>query len=432
MRFGIVALLLLGMPAAAQTMAPPTATASDPVALGWMTGSPIPADRQVRFDDASMHAFPRTRWSFSNWRSLLPTVSIGRGGVAASPLPKALRDDLDSVPFTTADGRSMTWGEAFDANFTDGVVVLHRGRIVYERYGGALREHGQHIAFSVTKSFVGTLAELLIHEGRIDPRQTIAFYVPELAASGFGTATVRDVLDMRTAIAFDEDYVGGGAALTDVTRMALAGGLAPAPAGFVGQDGNFAFAASLGAAGSHGGDFQYRTPNTTALQWLVERVGGAPLARQIEERIWVPMGMEQDASLAVDRLGTAFGGGGMSAALRDFARFGEMIRLGGQWNGRQILPAAVVQAIRTPGEAAAFAAANYAGLEGGSYRSQWWHRATGQTFAMGIHGQAIYIDPAAQMVIARFASHPTATNRAINPTSLPAYDAIARHVSGRN
>jgi CubicO group peptidase (beta-lactamase class C family) len=407
-----------------------TAASTDPVKLGWMQGSPVPREKQVRFDDASMWRFPQTRWTFSHWRQLLPTAVIGRGTGPASPLPRALRADLDAVPFTTLDGRALTWDAAFDANFTDGIIVLHKGRIVYERYGSALGPTGQHIAFSVTKSFVGTIALFLIDEGRLDPDRTVGSYVPELSASGFGDATVRQVMDMRTALAFTEDYAGRGNSLTDPTRMSIAGGSVPAPAGFQGPDGNFAFAAGIARAGAHGGDFVYRTPNTSALQWVVERVGGAPLTVQMEQRIWQPMGMEQDASISVDRLGTAFGGGGMSASLRDMARFGEMVRMGGRWNGKQILPPAVVKAILAPGDTAAFANSKYPGLDGGSYASQWWHRATGQTMAVGIHGQGIYIDPKAELVIARFASHPVASNRGINPTTLPAYDALATYLAG--
>ncbi|WP_199555915.1 serine hydrolase domain-containing protein [Sandaracinobacteroides hominis] len=438
----VAAAALLATTAAAQT--PPLAAAqpdpakssdpvkssdpaklSDPVKAGLMQGSPVPADKQVRWDNGSMWAFPNTRWAFSNQQALVPTATIHRAGVP-SALPRAEKP-LDTVAFTTFEGKPMTWGQAFDTNYTDGIIVLHKGRVVYERYAGALRPEGRHIAMSVTKSFVGTLAELLIHEGKLDDSRTVASYVPELAQSGFGSATLRQLLDMRTAIAFNEDYAGGG--LSDVNRMAFAVGMAPNPPGFSGPDGNFAFAASLGANGRHGGNFVYRTPNTMALQWVVERVGGAPLAMQISSRFWQPMGMEQDATLNIDRIGTAFGGGGMNVALRDMARFGEMIRLGGRWNGRQILPAAVAKAILTPGDAAAFAATKYPGLDGGSYRSQWWHRAGGQTMAVGVHGQGIYIDPKHDLVIARFASHPVASNRAINATTLPAYDAVAQHLT---
>lgn len=425
MRLQVLALaLLLGTAAHAQQK--PTAAETDPAKLGLMQGSPVPPEKQVRADDGSSTTFPKTRWAFSNLQALVPTQVIARSG-PVSPLPVALRTDLDAVPVTTLDGKATTWGQAFDLNFTDGIIVLHKGRIVYERYAGAFGPDGRHIAFSVTKSFVGTLAELLIHEGKLDPEQPAARYVPELAESGFGNATVRQIMDMRTAIDFSEDYAAAG--LSDVARMAIAGGMAPVPAGFKGPDGNFPFVATLKSYGPHGGPFVYRTPNTTALQWIVERAGGAPFNVQVANRFWKPMGMEQEANVLVDRIGTGFGGGGMNASLRDYARFGEMIRKGGRWNGKQILPVAVVKAILTPGDPAAFSMAKYPGLDGGSYRSQWWHRAGGQTYAVGIHGQAIYVDPKAEMVIARFASHPIASNRSINPTTLPAYDAIAAHLS---
>lgn len=426
----LAAALALAVPAAAQAPAPLTAAQSDPAALGLMQGSPPAREAQVRWDDGSMWVFPKTRWAFSNHQALLPTVGVPRAGMVAG-LPRAENAKLDAVRFTTADGREMSWADAFDANYTDGIVVLHKGRVVYERYGGALKPEGRHIAFSVTKSFVGTLAEILIHEGKLDEGRTVGSYVPELAQSGFGSATLRQLLDMRTAIAFNEDYAGAGTQLSDVTRMSIAAAVAPAPPGFKGPDGSFAFTASLGGNGEHGGNFVYRTPNTQALQWVVERVGGAPLATQLSERIWKPMGMEQEATIAVDRLGTAFGGGGLNANLCDFARFGEMIRNGGRWNGQQVLPPAVARSILSAGDVPAFAAAKYPGLEGGSYRSQWWHRAGGQVMAVGIHGQGIYIDPKAEMVIARFASHPVASNRAINGSTLPAYDAIAAALSRR-
>jgi CubicO group peptidase (beta-lactamase class C family) len=422
------AALLLGYTAHAQQPAFPPAAETDPARLGLMQGAPVPPDKQVRWDNGSMWAFPNTRWAFSNLQALVPTQVIQRSG-PVSTLPVALRTDLDAVPVTLPDGRRISWADSFDLHYTDAIVVLHKGRIVHERYGSTLGEHGRHLAMSVTKSFVGTLAELLIHEGKLDESRTVASYIPELANSGFGAATVRQVLDMRTAIAFNEDYAGTG--LTDVTRMGIAAGWAPSPPGFKGPDGTYAFVASIGPAGAHGGDFVYRTPNTTALQWIVERVGGAPLATQLADRIWKPMGMEQEATIGVDRIGTAFGGGSMNANIRDFARFGEMIRQGGKWNGRQILPPAVVQKILTPGDPAAFANTKYPGLGGGSYKGQWWHRATGQTMAVGIHGQLIYIDPKAELVVARFASFPVATNRAIHPTTLPAIDALAAHLAKR-
>ncbi|WP_156255737.1 serine hydrolase domain-containing protein [Sandarakinorhabdus oryzae] len=399
------------------------ASAADTDPAGLMQGAPVPAARQVRWDDGSMWRFPQQRWAFSHMRALVPTMNIPREG-AVSALPAALHDDLDDVHLTTLDGRTMTWRESLAATYTDAILVLKDGVAVYERWFGVTTPATQHILFSVTKSFVGTIAELLIEEGRIDPDSKASAYVAELQGSGLGDATVRQILDMRTGLAFSEDYVAGQSGLSDVQRMSIASAWIPRPAGYDGPDGHFAFVASLGQNATHGGDFVYRTPNTSALQWIVERVGGAPLAAQIHARFWSGMGMERDAALAVDRQGTGFGGGGLMAGLRDIARFGEMLRRGGHWNGEQIVPAAVVERLFAGGDPAAFVACQYTGNLDGNYGSQWWHRAGGQMMAMGVHGQGIYIDRAAGVVIARLGSHPVASNRGNAAVTMPAYDAL--------
>ena len=129
-------------------------------------------------------------------------------------------------------------------------------------------------------------------------------------------------------------------------------------------------------------------------------------------------------------MGNEFAGGGFNAALRDLARFGEMMRLDGKFNGRQIVPKAVIDDIRKGGDRQAFATAGYKTLPGWSYRNMWWvsHDDHGAYAARGIHGQAIYIDPKAEMVIARVASNPIAANGANDPVSLPAYRALADHL----
>jgi len=103
------------------------------------------------------------------------------------------------------------------------------------------------------------------------------------------------------------------------------------------------------------------------------------------------------------------------------------MRNDGQFNGQQVIPKAVVEDIRRGADKAHFAKAGYATLPGGSYRNMWWvlHNADGAYAARGIHGQTIYIDPKAEMVIARYATFPMAANAFIDPTSLPAYQALA-------
>ena len=412
----------------AQTPTLPTAAQTDPVAMGWMVGSPPPADKVIRFADGSGYKFPQTRWSFSNFRQLMPTTQVSRGTGAPLALPRALRGDLDAVSFVPlGKDTPMTWGQAFDANYTDGVVVLHKGRIVYERYAGALRPEGQHISMSVTKSFFGTLGAMLVAEGKLDENAPVTRYVPELKDSAFGDATIRQVLDMRTGLKYSENYLDPNAEVWQHTR---AGGVLPRPPGYQGPQTFYEFLQTVKKEGEHGGQFAYKTVNSDALGWVIRRATGQSIGQLLSERIWSRLGMEQDAYFTVDSVGNEFAGGGLNAGLRDMARFGEMMRNHGKFNGQQIIPAAVVQDIAKGGDKSAFPQASFPTLPGWSYRNMWWvsNNEHGAYSARGIHGQAIYIDPKAEMVIARFASHPMPNNPFNDPTSLPAYMALAKHL----
>jgi CubicO group peptidase (beta-lactamase class C family) len=399
---------------------------SDPARLGWMVGSPPPPDRILRFDDGSYFRFPALRWSVSNFRQLMPTVNVSRGLDAPLKLKRSLRNDIDGISFLPiGSDRPMTWRDSLLANYTDGIVVLHRGRIVYERYFGVLTPEGQHGVMSVTKTFVGTLAAMMVAEGTLDPDRKVAEYVPEMKRAAFGSATVRQLMDMTTGIKFSEDYADPKA---EVWMHAAAGNPLPKPKDYSGPRSYYEFLQTVQPEGVHGEAFHYRTANTDALGWVLARVSGRSVAQLLSERIWRRLGAEQDAYMSVDSTGTPFAGGGLSTGLRDLAKFGEMIRNEGRYDGRQIVPKAAIADIRRGGNREHFAKAGYKLLNGWSYRSMWWvtHNEHGAFMARGVHGQALYIDPAAEMVIARFASHPDAANAANDPTSLPAYHALAK------
>jgi CubicO group peptidase (beta-lactamase class C family) len=405
------------------------ADATDPVRLGWMTGSPPPAEKVIRYHDGSFYRFPQWRWSFSHWREFAPTIAVARGVTPAAPFARAERSDLDAVTFVPIGGTSrMTWKASLAANYTDGIVVLHRGRIVYERYFGALSAEQPHIAFSVTKSFFGTIAATLIAQGTLDPEAQVARVIPELAGSGFGDATVAQVLDMTTAVDFTEND-GDESSVTMVAyRRAI--GLLPRTSAAEEPKSIYTFLASLRKNGTHGEAFTYRTPNTDVIGWLIARTTGESPAVMLGKCIWSRIGAEGDAYLVIDEDGTAQVGLSLNARLRDIARLGEVMRLDGYFNGQQVIPAAVASEIRKGGSRTAFVKAGYTTLPGWSYHDQWWisHDDHGAFMARGIHGQAIYVDPKAEMVIARFASHPLAGNVNLDPTSLPAYRAIAEHL----
>jgi hypothetical protein len=211
-------------PASAQP-APASPAETDPAKLGWMQGSPPPPDKRITLHDGPARQWPQIRWAFAHYREIAPTARVSRGSGRVAVLPVALRKDLDGVSFIPL-GRSdpMTWAAAVEAVYADGVLILHKGRIVFERYFGVMNRDQPHIAMSVTKSYIGTLTEMLIADGTIDETAPVARYVPELAGSGFGDASVRQVLDMTTGLAYSEDYTDPNA---DVARYGIASGLRP-------------------------------------------------------------------------------------------------------------------------------------------------------------------------------------------------------------
>lgn len=420
--------MTLDSTAFAQTANPLSAEKSDPIALGWMTGFPAPAQKLIMQPESDFFSFPKLRWTVCHIRELMPTKQVSRGIGAPVLFPYALDENIDSVSFTPMGGdQQMTWEESLAANYTDGILILHKGKIVYERYFGCLDEIGKHAAMSMTKSMTGLLAEILVTEGQLDDNAKVATIIPELSSSAFGSATVRQVMDMTTALAYSENYADPNA---DIWIYSKAASPLPKPKDYEGPNGYFEYLQTVRQNGVHGHDFGYKTINSDTLGWIISRVADKGLTELLSDRIWRKMGAEQDAYITVDAKGTSFAGGGLSAGLRDLARVGLLILNGGELNGQRLFDKKVIENIRDGGDKAAFAKAGYKTLEGGSYRSMWWvlHNKHGAFAARGVHGQTIYIDPTADMVIVRLASFPTAVNSKIDPTSLPAYQAVAEYL----
>ena len=409
----------------------PDSKASDPNLMGWMQGSPPPVEKRIRFEDDRALGFPQNRWTLSHLRELVPTVNVWRGSDRASDLGSinaALAAEIDTLSFTDMNGNTRLWADALSDTFTDGIVVLHRGKRVFERYVGALQPHMPHVCFSITKSYAATLAATLVHEGVLDENQRVPHYLPELAHTAYGDATLRQVMDMQIGVAYSELYSDPKAQIWDHAR---AGGIRARPAGYAGASNFYEFLQTLQKEGEHGQAFAYKTVNTDVLCWVMKRATGVALADMLSDRIWQRLGCEEDAHISVDSIGVPFGGGGLSASLRDMARFGEMMRCDGAVGATQVIPAAVIADTAKGEDPAKFAKAGYTLLPGFSYRNMWWntHNAHGAYEARGIHGQRIYVAPKAQMVIARFGSHPIASSAANDPITLPAFMALGNMLS---
>ena len=428
MRYFFIALftiLLFIMFTFAQKKKIPDATESAPQATGYMQGFPPTDDKIISARDGSFFQFPALRYSVVHMREFMPTINVPRGNmIPVSHFEYAIDDRIDSVTFRpTGKEHRVTWRESLDLNYTDGIIILHKGRVVYEKYFAELTPERVHAVMSVTKSFTGLLAACLYAEGRLDPTKLVRDYVPELSSSGFGDATVRQLMDMTTSIKFSEDYTDPTA---EIWAFSAAGN--PMLASADGACGYYNYLKGVKKDGEHGNVFGYRTVNADALGWVVSRITGKSVAQLVTEYFWNRMGMEQDAYYQVDALGVPFAGGGLNASLRDLARIGEMIRLGGMWHGERILPVGAVDDILYGGDTLAFEKSEQGKtLKGWSYRDMWWvtNNKNGAFMARGVHGQAIYIDPVAQMVIVRLASSNLASNLLIDPLSLPAYSAVA-------
>ena len=410
----------------------PDAAASDQQAMDYMHGFPPAADKVISARDGSFFQFPALRYSVVHMREFMPTVNVPRGNMMpVSHFEYAIDDRIDSVTFRPTDkNHSVTWRESLDLNYTDGIIILHKGRVVYEKYFAELTPERVHAVMSVTKSFTGLLAAILYAEGRLDPTKYVRDYVPELSFSGFADATVRQLMDMTTAIKFSEDYTDPTAEIWD---FSAAGN--PMLAIDDGASGYYNYLKGVVKDGEHGNVFGYRTVNADALGWVVSRITGKSVAQLVTEYFWNRMGMEQDAYYQVDALGVPFAGGGFNAALRDLARIGEMIRLGGMWHGERILPVGAIEDIFYGGDTIAFEKSEQGKtLKGWSYRDMWWitNNKNKAIMARGVHGQAIYIDPIAQMTIVRLASSNLASNLLLDPLSLPAYNAVAEFLTKKN
>ncbi|BFP42217.1 serine hydrolase [Flavobacteriaceae bacterium GF1] len=409
-----------------------TAEQSNPSKLGWMQGFPPPKEKIISAIDGSFFQFPALRYSVCHMRQFMPTTEVKAAATNRYELKVKPDANIDAVTFLPWNSTEpMTWKESLLRNYTDGILILHKGKIVYEKYFGALKSNGVHAAMSVSKTFTGTLGALLVEEGLLDENKTGSDYVPELRDSAFGDATIRQILDMTTGLKYSEDYSNPNA---EIWAFSAAGNPFPKPPSYNGPNNYYDYLVTVQKEGGHGEVFGYKTINTDVMGWIISRVTGKPLSELLSERIWKPLGTHVDGYFQVDGAGIAFAGGGFSANMRDMALFGEMVRKNGKFNKNQILPSRLVEDIRNGGNKVAFNQSVYGkSLKNWSYRNMWWitHNEHGAFAARGVHGQTIYIDPLAEMVLVRFASYPEAKNAKIDPTSLPAYHAIAKYLMSK-
>ena len=390
--------------------------------LGIMAGFPPPVDKRITPENWDFAPF--NRWSFQNVRMILPTRAIRRGAGHPSVFPRA-HQRLDELPFTDIDGKTSSVAAMLATTYTDGFLLLHRGRIVMERYFNGMTESSLHLSQSVVKSFVGTLVGILAGRGLLSLDRPVSYYVPVLEQCGYAGATLGQVLDMRSGVRFVENYLDPN---SEVGMLDRAGGWKPLRPGD--PAGIYELILRLKQERPHGGHFAYRSIETDVLGWVLEQATGMSLADVMSRELWQPMGAEAEACIAIDRCGTCQADGGLNATLRDFARLGQLYLEEGSLGGRQILSPEWVAASRT-GDTGAFAplyAERFTAFPNACYSRQWWvlDSKTGKHAAFGVFGQMIYIDPPAEIVAVKLSSWPDFLNDERRLTTIRAIEAMAR------
>lgn len=338
------------------------------------------------------------RWSFRHFDETVPTATVSRVPMPERRPARGL-GALAAVP---------DLARRLGATCTDALVVLRGEEIVGEHYAPGFGPERAHLLMSISKSLCGIVVGTLVDEGRVDPVQRASRYVPELAGSAFGNATLRQILDMTVAVAYSEDYTDPASEVQAHDRASgWRSALPDDPADVYG------FLTGLRPAGSHGRRFQYCSAATDVLAWIVENVTGQRYAEVLADRLWSRLGSERDARISVDRGGFAFANGGVACTARDLARVGRLMLDGGRAGGEQIVSSSWVVETMAGGEAALTAGSpKRAVFPGFSYRNQWWAVGDerGSVHAAGIHGQYVWLDPAADVVIVKFSSEPEPTD----------------------
>jgi CubicO group peptidase (beta-lactamase class C family) len=382
-----------------------------------MQGSPPPLDKRVTLDNWDLPPF--NRWSFQNMRRVLPTAEIRRAEGPASALQAAPRD-LSGLSFETARGGRSTIAAFLEETYRDGFLVLHQGRVVSEQYFNGMTRDSLHLAQSVSKSVVGTVAGIMIHRGDLDAAAPLADIIPELADTGYGDATTNHILSMISGIRFTEEY---GLAESDISTWDIIAGWRPRPQPDDLPASIYEWIVQRPKARAHGGDFQYRSIETDCLGWVLERVSGLGLADLLSRELWAPMGAEHDANITVClNSGFAAASGGLNASLRDYGRLGQLYLDG----GRGIVAPEWIEDCLI-GDNGKFVGDYRLQYPHGAYKNCWWIPDVSRRVmaARGVFGQLIYVDFEHRMVIVKLSSWPDYTNPDRSQYTARACQAIA-------
>ena len=355
----------------------------------------FPPEEPNRASLANWRKAPYCHWAFHHVREIIPSAKISNDPI-----------DVWELESGAIDTSSLGLDDAMVKTDSDAVVVLHKDKLVHETYRNGMTWQDPHILMSVSKSMLGLVAGTLVERGELAENDLVTKHVPELANTAYAGAKVRDLLDMRAGILFEEDYLATDGPIIDYR---FAANWNPVPKDYVASDLRSFMSLLTRSDGPHGGRFHYVSPNTDLLAWVFERATGIRYAELVSERLWRPLGAEAAGYITVDRIGGARAAGGKCMLARDLARVGMMMANGGKRDGKQVVPASWLEDIIKNGDPQAWKDGDFYNKMGQReihYRSKWYIQRDSEPliFGVGIHGQFLFVDPAKKLSVAWFAS----------------------------
>lgn len=378
-----------------------------------MNAFPPTPEAQVTL--ANWRSRPFNAWAFHHVREVVPSAEITHDPNNVRPLPVGREVKIDGIEDFLSD-----W-------MVDGLVVLHQGSVILERYANGMGPRDPHILMSVSKSMLGLLAGILANKGILNLDAKTDTYIPELSETAFAGATVQQLLDMRTGISFDEDYLLTEGAIVEYRKSTNWNPLGPGES----PSDLRTFLLSLKQVdGPHGGKFDYKSPCTDLLGWVIERATGKRYADVFAEELWSKIGAECSAYITVDRLGAPRAAGGKCVTTRDLARIGQTL----VEDGAGVIPKSWIDDIETAGDPAAWDASNTAADFPDlsiHYRSKWYVlRDRGPILlCIGIHGQNLLVDRKTGLVLARHSSMDTPLDAASELATIELFERLRDRVA---
>ena len=345
-----------------------------------------------------------SRYVYTHITEFYPNITLQKSN-RTHPLPLALNPAIDSF-LVSGEVKKMTLASYVKKAPVDGMIVLHHGNIVFEKYP-RMHPNQKHLYMSVSKPFASTIVAILEDRGLIDVHKDIREYIPELRNTAWAGIRVINILDMASGICWEFEH--GMDTYNDLTScyMQFEGAIGWSPATEQTAKNPYEAVMRMTSYKDQGLSNDYSGINTFLLTWMIEKVTGKRYTDVLEEEIWQPMGAENDGLMLTPKRNTMAVYGGISSTLRDLGRFGLLFTPSGPEN---ILSKAYLEKIQVGGRPDLFEASvsipfNIL-LDGEKpvFSTYQWDftMADGDFYKSGFHGQGLYISPDKDLVIAYF------------------------------